>query len=92
MRSVRDCSVHFAAIVARGPATFATKQAFPLLGPVFNRPNRTKLAWRSLDHLKASCLVLVRLAHNRRFVGAVLVLFVFIRILIPSASYPPTVS
>src|SRR6516164_6157181 len=39
----------------------------------------------SFDHLKASCLVFVRLAHDRRFVGAVLLLvvlvvFVFIRI------------
>src|SRR6516165_4183139 len=41
----------------------------------------------SFDHLHASCLVLVRLAHDRRFVGAVLfllvlvlVFFVFIRI------------
>jgi hypothetical protein len=39
----------------------------------------------SFDHLNTSCLVLVRLAHDQRFVGAVLfllvlVLFVFIRI------------
>src|SRR6516165_3169858 len=53
---------------------------YPLLGPVFHRLNRTKLAWRAHSITsKASCLVLVRLAHDRRFVGAVLsVLFFFV--------------
>src|SRR6516165_4803723 len=47
--------------------------------------DRSSVGWsapacpaHSFDHLKASCLVFVRLAHDRRFVGAVLFLFVFV--------------
>src|SRR5215470_15555356 len=68
------------------PTTFATKGALLLSGTGLPLAESHQLPWRAHSITsRASCLVLVRLAHDRRFVGAILfllvfVLFLFIRI------------
>src|SRR5215475_12369540 len=75
LRSVCDRSVCFVAAVARGHATFASGR-YPLLGPAST--GWIAAACLACDHPKTSGLVFVRLAHDRRFVGAVLFLFVLV--------------